>query len=319
MALPKAIQREVDQASAIEHNLQQEAANPAEVFVENVEQLLTPPAPSASQPPEPVPAPPPAPVEDWQQKYRSLQGIFAQKTAELQTQVRTTESQINQLQQQLTELAKLKDAKPKERAAADPKDVENFGSDLIEMVQRYAEKMYGEMSTQFGQQAAALDARISALETQVTGVSQRADTTLEQQFYASLSGLVPDWEEINTDQQWLQWLSEVDSVYGAPRQAALDAAHQRKDVQRVAAVFKAFKASRPVKQQESLANQVAPTSAATPAPASPSTASKQILSAKFVEKFYRDMAQGKVYQGKDAEAARIEAEIDLAAAEGRIR
>jgi hypothetical protein len=106
-------------------------------------------------------------------------------------------------------------------------------------------------------------------------------------------------------------------VYGATRQAALDAAYQALDAQRAANVFMAFKATLPATRPAgSLANQVAPNGAAAAAPVA--AGAKQLISSKFVEKFYNDLAKGK-YSGRDAEAARIEGEINAAAAEGRIR
>lgn len=320
MALPKAIQKQVDEAAAVETALAQQQAQAAEALVTDASQLLAstdapvaPPAP-AEIPPQ---TPPAAATEDWQQKYRSLQGMFAQKTSELQTQVRSYESQMAQLQKQLDVLMQARQKEEaKEKAAADPKDVENFGADMVEMVQRYAERVYQGMASQFGAKAADLDKRIGALEQQVTGVATKTNVTLEQQFYATLKSLVPDWEEVNQEQRWLTWLAETDPVYGAPRQAALDAAHQQMDAQRVANVFKAFKAAQPPKAQSALANQVAPNGAAASVPTA--AAPKPVISSKFVEKFFTDLAKGR-YAGREKEAANIEAEINLAAAEGRIR
>lgn len=318
-ALPKAIQRQVDQAAAAEAAIAQQVAQPSEVVMTDPSQLS--PAndsPSEPQSAQPQPGASPPPAEDWQQKYRSLQGMFAQKTSELQAQNKQYESQMTAMQRQLDALMQTrKQDEVKEQKAADPKDVENFGADLIEMVQRYAERVFQSMSDQFGSKANELDGRLKALETQVTGVSDRTNSTLEQQFYATLNSIVPDWEQVNQDPRWLNWLGEEDPVYGAPRQAALDHAHKGMDVQRVANVFKAFKAAHPVKTRSSLDNQVAPNGASTSAPAAP--ASKPILSAKFVEKFFNDVARGQVYKGREAEVARIEAEINFAAAEGRIR
>ena len=319
MALPKAIQRQADEASAAEAAIVQQAQQ-AEVAITNPSQLI--PANDAvnATPQEyspPPPAPTPSQAEDWQQKYKSLQGMFAQKTSELQAQNRQYESQMTQMQKQLDALVQTrKQEEPKGKAAADPNDVENFGADLVDMVQRYAERVFQSMSDQFGGKASEMDGRLAALEKQVTGVSNRTDATLEQQFYATLDKLVPDWSAVNEDTRWLTWLADVDPVYGAPRQAALDAARNALDVQRVANVFNAFKAAHPAKPQNSLANQVAPNGAASAAPnAAPA---RQILSTKFIEKFYGDLAKGR-YAGNEAEAQRIETEINQAAAEGRIR
>lgn len=307
MALPAAIQRQVDEATAAQAAATQQQAQQAVGVITDPSQLA-PANDVTSAPQQSVDNPPPvqAPTEDWQQKYRSLLGRHAKETGELQATSKAYESQLMNMQRQLDALAQSqKRDEAKEKQTVDPKDVENFGADMIEMVQRYAEQIFQSM-----------DGRITAIEKQLTGVSDRTEVTLEQQFYASLNGLVPDWERVNSDSRWLEWLAEVDPVYGAQRQAALDDARKNLNVQRVANVFNAFKTSHPVKQQESLANQVAPNSAS--APVVSTQATKQIWASKAVEKFYSEVAKGR-YNGREDEAARIEAEINMAAAEGRIR
>lgn len=317
MALPKAIQRQADEAAAAEAAIAQQVQQASEVVVMDPSQLKPANEPPSAPPVVEPQTPPAPPAEDWQQKYRSLQGMFAQKTSELQTQNKQYESQLAQMQAQIQALSQARaQEEAKTKTEADPKDIENFGADMVEMVQRYAERVFQSMASQFGAKVADFETRLKNLETQVSGVSDRTNLTLEQQFYATLNNLVPDWEDINKDERWLKWLADIDPVYGAPRQAALDAAHQKLDVERVANVFRAFKATAPAKPQSSLANQVAPSGAAASVPTAPQT--KPILSSKFVEKFYNDLAKGR-YVGKEQEAASIDAEINTAAAEGRIR
>lgn len=307
MALPKQVQRQLDAANAVEAAIAQEMQN-APAVLTDPNQLAAPANDPTSAPQVTPPAPDPVtpPAEDWQQKYKSLQGTYASKLADLTATNRSYESQMANMQKMLDKLTAVQTQEAAAKPTVDPKDIENFGAEMIEMVQRYAEQAY-----------ASLDGRLKALESTVAGVNSRTEVTLEQQFYTTLSNLVPDWQEVNVDDRWLAWLGEVDPVYGAPRQTALDAARSALDSQRVANVFKAFKAAHPVKVQESLQNQVAPTSVATPAPAAVPDA-KPIIAAKFIERFYRDQAQGK-YVGREAEFNRIEAEINEAARDGRIR
>jgi hypothetical protein len=306
-ALPRQVQRQLDEATAAEAALQEAVRNGPQLVTDPSQLVASENIALSVVTQEPTAQVPQPPSEDWQQKYKSLQGMFAQKTGELQSQVRSYESQMTNLQKQIDTLIQARAQESTEKkATVDPKDIENFGADMIEMVQRYAEQVY-----------AAMDGRIKALEQVVQGVNTRTEATLEQQFYAALNGLVPDWETINRDDEWLQWLAETDPVYGMPRQAALDSGRQGLDVQRVANVFKAFKSYRPVRQQESLANQVAPNTVSAPVQMPTAPAQKPILASKFIEKFYSDQAKGK-YVGREAEMNRIEGEINLAAAEGRI-
>lgn len=316
MALPSAIQRQADEAAAAEAAIANERRAADEVVVTDPSQLQPSNEPQVSVQP---PAPQADPEETWEQRYRSLQGLMAKNTGELRAQNKVYESQLAQMQQQIERLmaAKTEQPKPQEKPQIDPKDIENFGADMVEMVQRYAERVFQSMSDQFGKAAQALDGRVTALEKAVTGVTTRTEATLEQQFYAALKGAVPDWEQINQDQRWLDWLGEIDPVYGVPRQAALDRGREALDAGRVANIFNTFKASLPQKRQDSLANQVAPNGAATAAPA-PVQQTKPIITQKFIEKFYNEYAKGR-YAGREEEANRIIAEIDEAAAQGRIR
>ena len=322
MSLPKAIQRQADAADAFQKSLLDAQQDPqGETILNDPSQLGAPdPGGEPQQPAAPAPAPAPKPSDDWEQKYKSLQGVFNSQIPALQATAKAEKEQREKLAETVAELQRKLEASAQEPkpAAADPKDIESFGADLVDMVNRQAERVYASLVAQFDAQVKNFDSRLSSVEQVVTGVSKKTDSTLEQQFYAALSGRVPDFEKINGEQRWLDWLAETDSVYGVPRQAALDAAHRELDAVRVANVFNAYKAQFPAKPQASLSNQVAPSGAASPAPAAAPATNKQLLSSAFVAKFYNDLAVGR-YRGRESEAQRLEAEINLAAAEGRIR
>jgi hypothetical protein len=313
MSLPKAIQRQAEQAAAAQAAFDQSQQQTADL-IEDTSQLTPPPA----EPPTPPQAPAPAPEADWKHKYETLQGLFNQRTAQAQAKTLALESQLSEIQRVVADLTKAQAQKPEAPAVMDPKDVEAFGADMLEMVKRYAEQTFNQLGARFDTKVQEFDGRLNVLEGKVTGVDARTTETMERSFYATLEKLVPDYEAINATQRWLQWLGEIDPVYGAPRQAALDAAFSRLDAERTAAVFKAYKATIPPAPSAGLENQVAPNGAASaPAPAA-NPAQGRIFSQKFVETFYNDIAKGK-YRGREAEAERIVAEIDLAARDGRIR
>lgn len=310
MNLPKSIQRQADEAAAAQAAIAA-AVNP------QPQDAPQPPAPPVD--PTPAPAPQPAPASDtaWEQRYRTLQGIMAKETSGLRAQVVGYESQLAEVKQQLTALMSSRQAETKQAPAVDPKDVEAFGSDMLEMVQRYAERVFQNMATQLDSKLAGVESRLKKLEGDVTGVDARATASLEQTFYATLKKLVPDYEAVNASEPWLRWLGEIDPVYGVPRQAALDAAFERLDAERVANVFKAHKASLPPSPSAGLEQMVAPNGVAPNHAAPQPPAAVRPVAAKFVEKFYNDVAKGR-YAGREDEVARIEAEIQTAAAAGLI-
>lgn len=323
MSLPKNVQRQLDAAEALQ---QQATQAPSVEVVTDPSQLLAPapaePAPAAQtaapapEPaPAPQPAPQPAPGENWEARYRSMKGRYDAEVPELQAREKTLSSQVLRLTEQVQALAKA--ATKPEPAAVDPRDAQQFGEDMVEMVQRNARQIHDALRNEFGQLTGQFDARIKALEDRVVGVAKRTEQTLEDTFYATLDSQVPDWKDVNASQAWLKWLGETDPVYGLPRQAALDVAFQRQDSTRVVNIFKEFKATLKGRVPPSLESQVAPASGGSAAPSTASPAPKPMLSQKFLTTFYADVAKGR-YDGREEERQRIENEINLAAREGRI-
>lgn len=316
MALPRSIQAQLEQANAV---LAQANPQPQEPQAE-----IAPEAPEAQQQaPEPTastetPAQPTQPQPDvWEHKYKTLQGLFNREVPGLQNQVKDLRTQLETAVARLNEAADAK-AKPSEPAApvADPRDVENFGSDLVEMVQRTAERMFGRAASELQGQAARIEQRLAQLEQALQGTHETVALTAEQSFFDRLTKMVPDWEQINANDAFLAWLAEVDPVYGHPRQSALNAAQQSMNAERAAAVFKAFAATQPsAPKPNAVAKQVSPKAAATAAP-TPQT--KPILTEKQVVDYYNAKRRGE-YRGQEAEVQRIEAMINQAIAEGRVQ
>lgn len=311
MQLPPRVQRDLDAAEALEASFQAPAFDPD--IVQDVASLIAHPPtdPLAVAPQVPAAAPvaaPPAPVaqtviSEIEAKYKTLQGMYAKDVTRTKADLGMALERIQQLEAQ-------ERAKPTESAtpaALDPKDVEEFGADIIKMVQRYVE-----------QEVQELRGRVAALETQVTGVEQKTAQTREEAFYTLLDKLVPYWRDANVDPRWLAWLDVKDEVYGVPRDAALKAAYKRLDAEQVARIFDSFVKSLPAAPQpaESLESQVAPSgSGASVEPVQ--TPVKQRITQAAITKFYNDVGRG-LFKGTQQEHDRIVAEIDDAVREGRV-
>jgi hypothetical protein len=243
--------------------------------------------------------------------------LFNREVPGLQNQVKDLRTQLETAVNRLNEAADAK-AKPSEPAApvADPRDVENFGSDLVDMVQRTAERLFGRAASELQGQAARFEQRLAQLEQALQGTHETVALTAEQSFFDRLTKMVPDWEQINANDAFLAWLAEVDPVYGHPRQSALNAAQQSMNADRASAVFKAFAATQPAAPKpNAVAKQVSPKAAATAAP-TPQT--KPMLTQQQVVDYYNAKRRGE-YRGQEAEVQRIEAMINLAISEGRVQ
>lgn len=313
MATPQAVQRQLEQAEALQAQIV--AANQQVEVVSDASQLVQTPTP---QPPAQAPAPvtaPPAETVDWKARYQSLQGMYNSDVPKLHAQAKVFESQVATLSEQVRALTAATAQKQNEppKPAVDPRDVEQFGESMMEMVQRYLNGVMTNVNGALG----AIDNRVKALEGQVQGVSKRTEDSLEAQFWTTLANLVPDYEAVNASEGWLAWLSGVDRLTGRPRQELLSFAQKSMDAKRVAEFFETYKSSIPPAPSAALSSQVSPSSggaAEVPLALKP----QQVITQSFIDKFYRDQIRG-VYKGREAESAQIEAAINQAAAEGRIR
>lgn len=318
MALPQRIQQQLDAAEQLLANANQEppapqppADAPAEAQVE-----AEPPQPSAPQAAPAAPAPTAPPAENWEHKYRTLQGIHNRHVDELKNRLNASETNNQRLNEQLQGLSQRMDQlTAKTEATPDTsKDAEVFGAELVDMVKRTVESSFGAIARQF-------DGRLAAMEQRLEGTTNAVVKTTEDLFLDRLAAMVPDYEEINVSDGFLAWLAEKDPVYGVPRQAALTAAADARDADRVGRIFQVYKASitptaapAPQPTADPLNRQVAPRSTASAPQVAPA---KRAISAADVDQFYRDVRMG-VYRGREADMARIEAEINTALAEGRI-
>lgn len=314
-ALPTRVQAELDAADAL--MVQDKAAREARPAPASIADLVQPPAPTPVQsaapqvPAAPLQAPPaPAPAEDFRQKYLTLQGKYNAEVAPLQRESAEQKRHLTEMAAQLKALTEAKAPAATTPQVSEAQDITSFGADLCEMVVRVTSKKIAEAM-------AALEPRLVQLGGQVSTVTQQAAVSAEQQFYTLLSKLVPDWEQINGTEPWLKWLGVVDDVYGVQRQAGLDDAFGKLDAGRVAKVFTAYKLTIPAAPApDSMQNQQVPDAAG--GSSVPVVDAKPILSQAAVQAFYRDRTRG-AYAGREAEADSIEAQIDLAVAEGRVR
>jgi hypothetical protein len=330
MNLPRRVQEQLDAAERMEAELaqrqqagQREGEEPA---APDPEAANGPEAQEQVQVRDEGEAQQPRQDEVLAHKYRTLEGKYNAEVPALHQRLRERDAQMSELAatvEKLKQEAAQRTPPPKPEPVTNPKDVEDFGADLVEMVTRAATGVFEQKAGPLGQKFDALVARIDTLEQHLSGVGQQQAQSAEQQFYSALAQAVPDWEKINVEEGWLAWLQETDPVYGRPRQAALDEASRSRSVPRVVAIFNAYKATKapaapaaPAKNAPSkdLARQVSPskTGSQSNAPNEP-----QRWTEPQIMQFYDDLRRGK-FDGRDDEAQRIEAEIDAAVAEGRV-
>ena len=316
--LPRAVQQQVEAAEALlAANTQPETPTPAETPAADPAPQVQAPVQEAAPAVDPAPTPTPPPDDAWERRYKTLQGLFNAEVPKLQQQNKDLSAKLQEAIDRLDKQSQQPATTPEQRPAVDPKDVENFGSDLVEMVQRQTQHVLGSVAGKLDSVVSDFEKRLVQLEQALKGTTQTVAMTAEEVFFNRLATAVPDWEQINANDAFLAWLADVDPVYGQPRQAALNAAQQSLDVARVAAIFNTFKATlpKPNQAQNALAKQVSPKTAAA---AQPAPAEKPVVTQAQIQAFYKELATGK-YRGREAEAAQLEAVINDAIADGRVR
>ena len=319
MALPRQVEAQLRELEQIERQIA-ESQNPASA---NPEPEQDPPAepstpePAAAEPkpvePKPEPTEPAIAEETWQSRYIALKGKYDAEVPRLHADVREFKGQLDKLQK-VVETKPVETKKPAvaEKLVTDA-DVQAFGEDLIE-VQR---KVAREVAAEFRGELDAMRAENEQLREQLTTTgSQVSEASFEQRLYR----MVPDFQDVNADPRWINWLNEVDPLLRAPRKSVAQDAFNRADAEAVAHYVGMFKSSiSPAVQNNDkaaeLEKQIQPKRSASTAPISPQA---RIYTDAQVQKMFQKSVELSS-RGQREEAMKLEAEIDAAYREGRVK
>lgn len=315
MGLPASIQAQVDFADQFVEQLNQEPSNDDTPQDPPAEQVVQQPVVAAPQEHSNDAA------EDrkWEAKFHTLQGKYNAEVPRLSAQISELNTALRTLVQENKELRE----KPQVVTAPLPSSVitdadrEAFGSDLIDLQERIARQAF----QQFEAENRQLQQKIQQLESQLGNVDVRVQESDTDRLLYAVNKLVPDWETINEDPSFLEWLDQTDRVTRVRRQDSLDNAIARRDAQHFADIFNEWKALQPKapaapnKSKSGLESQVAPTR--TRNTVAPSNApSGRIWTEADVKQFYVECRR---QEHTEEAMASIEADIHAAINEGRYR
>lgn len=325
MALPKAIQQQVEQADELVAQLNgDKTGEPQEPPVEPPETgpQDPPPDPQPAEPQQTISQEPPAakevPGSKWENKYHTLKGMYDAEVPRLHADLREMKAQIQQLiAEKAAAEAKATKAPEQQKTLITEQDKEAFGPDLIDLIERATESKISD----FRDRESQLLDEIKQLKSQLGNVSERQVVSDKDRFLMALGNKAPYWEQLNTDPAFLEWLQQVDPVYGLPRQIALNNAYEVFDSDRVAMIFKTYyDATQPKQTQkqpnQELQRQVAPTRSRASTPPAADAGNQRFFTQQEIEQFYNDWRRGFI---ENDEAVRMEKEINAAVQQGRIR
>jgi hypothetical protein len=210
---------------------------------------VAPPPPAAAAPQPPAApsilrpqAPPAQPDDDWEHKYRVLQGMHKKETSDLRAELEQTKAEKDALAQKQVDTGPINLADYGITEA----QIEEYGTEYWE-TQVKIQRNVAEKNAPAQSQGPARDEEMDVLKGQVAQQAKDA-------YYQRLSVLVPDWETIDSDQRWLDWLAQTDVATGLLNQELLEDAHLANDEVRVAGIFNRYKgiaASAPAPAQPS--------------------------------------------------------------------
>ena len=261
------------------------------------------------------------------QKYRTLQGMYNAEVPRMHSQNRELQGRVQQMEQLLASLSAQQNA-PQQPAQAQKylsdKDVEDYG-DSIDVMRKVTREELGAVA----QRIAQLEGLVKQMQTnvvpQVQSLAQRQAMSSEQQFWSELGAAVPNWREVNDNQDFQSWLLDVDPMTGSTRQAYLEDAQRNLDPRRVASFFRTWlerngqaTVAQPKgsSKNSELEKQVAP--GRSRGAGSPQSGKGAVYSPQDIQKFFNDVRSGK-YKGREQERDRIERDIFAAQREGRIQ
>ena len=263
------------------------------------------------------------PKESWEQKYKTLQGMYNADVPRLNAKNREVNARVSQLEQLLGTMQQ--SAKPEEPVSTDPlitdADMKEYG-DSIDVMRRAAREEVNAANGRIAQLEKTIQ-QLQGVVPQVQQVQAQQQASSEQAFWAGLTNEVSNWQDINNNADFQSWLLSIDPLTGISRQTYLEDAQKNLDTKRVASFFAAWEKEFGVPEtarenrsntNSQLEKQVAPGRGRS---STSTTQEARNYSPTDIQKFFEDVRKGK-FKGRDEERGRMERDIFAAQREGRI-
>lgn len=326
MSLPEQLQKQVDEANAILEQVYPSEDKSSEGASESGEPTETQAESNATSPQSEAPTQrEDENSETYAQRWRSLQGVYnatAQKARELEARTQNLEALIQTMQAP---------AAPRQEIATKfltDADSTEYGNDMIDFAKRAAKEEIAPVLSAVLELRDQIS-RLSGVAPVVNNLVANQRVSAEEKFFGAIAKAVPDWERINFDTKFQEWLLTPDPMTGITRQTYLEDAQKSFDAARAVNIFNIWKQVTgvpPVAQQQDraqpnraaneLERQIAP--GRSNVASAPPPSQERTWSTTDITQFYADVRRG-AYKGREAERAELERDIFLAQREGRIQ
>lgn len=334
MALPEQIRKQTEAVQELYKQLNSgeggEAQADAETSAESTQADESPDtqtaAPSAAS--EHKPADEKVSEETVLQKYRTLQGMYNAEVPRLHAQNKEMQQRVQQMEQLLASLSAQKSVSQAPQVAENlvtAQDVEEYG-ESIDIMRKVSREELVPVAQRLGKIEQMLQQMQTNVVPQVQAVVKQQAVSAEQQFWSELTKLVPNWRDVNDNQDFQSWLLDIDPLTGIARQTYLEDAQRSLDAGRVANFFRTWleitgqaavaQSNGRVSASAELEKQVTP--GRSRAAATPQGNKAKTYTPEDIKKFFNDVRTGK-YKGREQERDRIERDIFAAQRENRIQ
>ena len=257
MALPKQVQKQIDEADRIAAEIEKEQNGGVAPDLQVVTDAEAPVDHSLNMESDPVdsqeidnnllseaeaPQVAELPVEEnFEHKYKTLQGMYNSEkrlSAELSGRVDALEGMLANLQNVKGSQVEIVETPAGDMNAAvesllTDEEIADYGPDMIDVVKRAAqEAVSGQLEV--------LRKENEQLKEVVGNAAQTIELDARGKLYGTLTQAVPDWKQVNQSPDFLGWLAQPDVYSGVARKSMLTRAFEQNDTNRVIQFFKGF-------------------------------------------------------------------------------
>lgn len=271
--------------------------------------------------------------ETWMQKFQVIEGKYKGEVQPMAAKIRALEDENRRLNDVVTQTQHQvqKQSETQQPAAlvgpgglnkeeTDFLDQEGLGTKVLSIVQKLVDERVRHIQQPFVQDVQKMQQE--SIQTQKTTAQQ-----LHDDFFGEMDKQVPDWEAINADPRWKEWLMEK-PLPSSPftRDEAVKRAQDQRDVPTLVAIFNEFRSAlnmtvqvQPLPGVQTMAvdpiNQNLPVQAAPAIDSAALDANTKMWKKQEITQFYTDVTRG-VYTPEQSSA--IDAQIAYAAQQGRV-
>lgn len=261
--------------------------------------------------------------ETYRQRYLTLKGKFDAQVPRLQQDNKRLNDVVTDLQAKIKQM--------QERPPADAQH-QNKNGDNRSSIDADAFEEYGPEFATLAKTVQTLQQENERLRGQVQNLSgdfqlqkqtdlQKAKQSYMGQVVGHVSKLGHDFNSLNTDNRFLNWLRQFPEGEIESRHEKLRRAEANMDLEATKEIFDEYlgtqKSEQPRQQQPPQPPNIQPNSTGTGLNP-PNSENKRMWTRKDISKFFSDKVKG-VYAGREEDARVIELDIHNAAGEGRIK